>query len=152
MGLIRERVELARAGKNETVVCRLKSGWVVMGDAQPLLGYCLLLADPVVPTLNDLSLEQRTDFLLEMSLVGDAVLKVTGAARINYSMLGNLVPELHAHVMPRFEDEDEKLRTKPPFFYDWDNSVKFTEECHGHLRLAIAKELEPYRQQVGLEG
>jgi hypothetical protein len=26
----------------------MRSGWLVIGDVQPLPGYCLLLADPVV--------------------------------------------------------------------------------------------------------
>ncbi len=53
--LIHERVAMAREGKNPFVIARLKSGWVVIGDVQPLEGYCLLLADPVVKDLNSLS-------------------------------------------------------------------------------------------------
>ena len=34
-------------------VARLPGGWAVMGDPQVLAGYCLLLPDPVVPTLNE---------------------------------------------------------------------------------------------------
>ena len=44
--IIHERVDLARKGKNPTVICRLRSGWVVLGDDQRLRGYSLLLADP----------------------------------------------------------------------------------------------------------
>jgi hypothetical protein len=29
----------------------MESGWAVFGDVQVLNGYCLLLPDPVVPTL-----------------------------------------------------------------------------------------------------
>jgi hypothetical protein len=49
MPLIGDRVELARRGANDTVICRLPSGWAVVGDVQFLTGYCLLLADTVVP-------------------------------------------------------------------------------------------------------
>ena len=44
---IHERVEQARRGDNPAAVCRLPSGWVVLGDDQTLRGYCLLLSDPV---------------------------------------------------------------------------------------------------------
>ena len=38
MPLITERVELARAGRNDKVVCRMPSGWLVMGDVQMVTG------------------------------------------------------------------------------------------------------------------
>ena len=77
-------------------------------------GYCLLLADPLVGRLNDLHDQSRVDFLTDMARVGDALLAVTGAARINYSIYGNLDPFLHAHVVPRYSDEDAQYRTTPP--------------------------------------
>jgi len=103
----------------------MASGWAVLGDVQFLPGYSLLLPDPVVPHLNALSGAQRTQFLEDMTRLGDAVLAVTGAVRINYEMLGNLEPALHAHVFPRYTDEPEDLRTKPVWFYDWDNAPVF---------------------------
>jgi len=47
MSLISERVRLAREGRNSYVICRMSSGWAVMGDVQFLPGYCLLLPDHV---------------------------------------------------------------------------------------------------------
>lgn len=123
--LIHRRVEDARRGENPRVIARMESGWAVMGDAQFLRGYSLLLPDPVVPHLNALQGAARTRFLDDMAALGDAVLKVTGAVRINYEMLGNLEPALHAHVFPRFADEPAELRTKPVWFYDWDKAPKF---------------------------
>lgn len=61
MALIADRGELARRGANDAVTCRLPSGWAVIGDVQFLPGYCLLLADPVVASLNDLDDARRAD-------------------------------------------------------------------------------------------
>lgn len=120
MGLISSRISAAHRGDNPHVIARLPSGWAVLGETQPLRGYCLLLADPVVPHLNALSGDGRRAFLGDMARLGDAVLAATGSVRINYEILGNLVPELHAHVIPRYADEPEALRTKPPMSaYDW---------------------------------
>jgi diadenosine tetraphosphate (Ap4A) HIT family hydrolase len=47
-------VERCRAADLPTLVTRLRSGWVVMGEKQVFPGYCLLLPDPVVPHLNEL--------------------------------------------------------------------------------------------------
>ena len=57
--LIHERVELARAGRNPYVICRVRSGWVVLGDHQFFRGYSLLLPDPVVASPNDLARADR---------------------------------------------------------------------------------------------
>lgn len=54
MDVIAKRVIAARSGNNPFVIGRMKSGWLVLGETQPLPGYCQLLADPIVSSLNDL--------------------------------------------------------------------------------------------------
>lgn len=112
---IPERVEAARAGTNPTVICRMPSGWAVMCDTQFLSGYCILLADPVVSSLNDLSRAERLKFLGDMVAIGDALLEVTEAYRINYAIAGNTDPYLHAHIVPRYMSEPEELRKNLPW-------------------------------------
>ena len=131
--LIHERVEQTREGKNPTLICRMPSGWAVLGDTQFLRGYSLLLPDPVVADLNALDTPDRTRFLLDMALVGDALLEVTGAARINYSILSNSDPALHAHIIPRYDSEPEKLRRGPTAFYDRENAPQFDPERDAEL-------------------
>lgn len=133
---------MARNGTNDKVICRLASGWVVMGDVQFLPGYCLLLPDPVVPSLNDLDAEARATYLLDMARIGDAVLQATGAVRMNYEILGNSEPELHCHLFPRYAAEPEEKRKMPVWFYDWKTAPPYTEQEHGGLRLSIARLLE----------
>jgi diadenosine tetraphosphate (Ap4A) HIT family hydrolase len=123
--LIHRRVDDARKGQLPQVICRSKSGWVVLGDVQFLRGYCLLLPDPVVPDLNSLKIAHRAIFLDEYAKLGDAILEVTGAKRINYEILGNLEPALHAHAFPRYAHEPQELATKPVWFYDWEKAPKF---------------------------
>jgi diadenosine tetraphosphate (Ap4A) HIT family hydrolase len=108
-----------------------------------LRGYCLILPDPVAPNLNAMALEKRIEFLRDMSLVGDAIIEVTGAVRCNYEILGNVDPALHAHVFPRFNDEPEELRTKSAFFYDWKAAPPFDRERDFELMQKIAKALLP---------
>lgn len=142
MPLITERVALARNGANDKVICRMASGWAVMGDVQFLPGYCLLLPDPVVASLNDLDAEARATYLLDMARLGDAVLAATDAVRVNYEILGNSEPELHCHIFPRYASEPEDKRRMPVWFYDWKTAVLYEEEQHGELRNAIAQSLK----------
>jgi diadenosine tetraphosphate (Ap4A) HIT family hydrolase len=113
-----------------------------LGDVQFLRGYSLLLPDPVVPHLNEMDPEARKVFLYEMSVVGDVILEITSAVRINYEMLGNIEPALHAHIFPRFEYEPDELKLKPVWFYDWDNAPEFDASRDRELMEAIAEGLE----------
>jgi diadenosine tetraphosphate (Ap4A) HIT family hydrolase len=60
-----------------------------------------------------------------MALLGDALLEVTGATRINYEILGNLEPALHAHLFPRYDSEAEAFRSGPVWLYDWSKAPAF---------------------------
>jgi diadenosine tetraphosphate (Ap4A) HIT family hydrolase len=86
-----------------------------------------------VPHLNALSGVVRAQFLADMSVLGDALLEVTGAIRINYAIFGNLDPALHAHVFPRYADEPESLRTQQPFAHDWTRAPPFDTATHAGL-------------------
>jgi diadenosine tetraphosphate (Ap4A) HIT family hydrolase len=114
---ISEQVEAARAGREPALICQVSSGWVVLCRMQYLRGYSILLPDPVVPSLNDLSQQQRADYLCDMSLVGDALMDVTGAYRINYAILGNSDPVLHSHIVPRYISEPNEFRLNGPWSY-----------------------------------
>jgi diadenosine tetraphosphate (Ap4A) HIT family hydrolase len=135
---IHRLVQAARRGELTRVVTRMPSGWAVLGDPQITLGYCLLWPDPVVTDLNALTGDTRRQFLHDMAALGDAVLRVTGAERINYEILGNVEPALHAHVIPRFASEDPGLRTKPVWLHDWTVSPAFDAAAHAGLRERIA--------------
>jgi diadenosine tetraphosphate (Ap4A) HIT family hydrolase len=138
---IHRRVAACRAGTDPTVIARLASGWAVMGDPQVLAGYCLLLPDPVVPHLNALPPEAQAAFLADLARLGQAVLELTGALRINYAMFGNLEPALHAHVHPRHANEPEALRAAHPWAYDWSAARRFDPERDGPLLRALRARL-----------
>ena len=122
---IHRRVVRLQAGEDPTFIARLTSGWAVLGEQQFLRGYALLLPDPVVGTLNELHGAARAQVLADAALLGDAVLEVTGALRINYAIFGNLEPALHVHVVPRYANEDASLRTAHPWSYDWNAAPRF---------------------------
>jgi diadenosine tetraphosphate (Ap4A) HIT family hydrolase len=104
----------------------MASGWLVIGDVQPLPGYCVLLADPVVESVNALDAAGRQRYSLDAIHVGDALLAVTDAYRINYETLGNSEPALHTHIIPRYLTEpDEKRRGVAWMAYDWRTARRY---------------------------
>jgi diadenosine tetraphosphate (Ap4A) HIT family hydrolase len=140
-----ERLQALHRGENPRLVARVPSGWVEMAPFQFRRGYCLLLADPIVPSLNDASEDVQVQFLRDMTRVGDAVRAATGAVRCNYSIYGNLDPFLHAHVVPRYLDEPEDERTLPPLSLPLavreHPAVAFDPERDGELMERIRGEL-----------
>lgn len=138
MTAIHRRVAACRAGEDPSCVARLPSGWVVMGDPQVFEGYCLLLPDPVVTDLNALAPPARAAFLTDMARIGDALLVLTGALRINYAIYGNLEPALHAHVFPRRADEPAALRTAQPWARDWSQARPWDRVRDAPLMQALA--------------
>ena len=138
---IHRDVEAARAGRHPAVIARARSGWFVLGEVQRVEGCCLLLPDPVVPSLNDLAGEARARFLLDMVGLGDVLLEATEAWRINYEILGNLEPALHAHVVPRYPSEPEERRVRPIWDYDERTAARFDPARHGALLARLAEGL-----------
>ncbi len=139
--IVGQRVALARQGGNPWLVTQVGSGWVVMSDKQVVTGQLILLADPVVSSLNALGPGERANFLADMARVGDALLAVTGCLRVNYEILGNTDPALHAHIVPRYASEADDRRTMPIWLYDWSAAEAFSEGKHGELRRALAAEI-----------
>ena len=130
--LIEQRVAAARRSENPYVITRMPSGWLVIGDVQPLPGYCLLLADPVVASPNHLSEADRVRYSLDVLRIGDALLAVTGAHRINYLTLGNLEPALHTHIIPRYLSEPAEKRHASAFqACDWATARRFDAAADG---------------------
>jgi diadenosine tetraphosphate (Ap4A) HIT family hydrolase len=142
----KDRLASALDDTNPTLIIKMKSGVAVLGDSQLLPGYSILMAYPIVKCLNDLGIQGRSDFLLDMSLLGDAILNVCKPAKINYEILINAADFLHAHVFPRYEWEPEERRKMPiwlyPKEYRFSHENMFSEEKHSKMRNQIAENLK----------
>lgn len=148
-----ERLAALARGENPACVAQMKSGFAVMADSQYFPGYCILLAYPEASHLSDLSDEDRAGYLLDMSLLGEAIHKATGCKRINYSILANLDPFVHAHVVPRYTWESAEWATRPHFDTPAelrDDPVKaFDLQRDRPLMEAIRTELAKARSRAG---
>jgi diadenosine tetraphosphate (Ap4A) HIT family hydrolase len=146
-----DHVGAARRGEHPLLIATMRSGWAVMGDTQFLPGYVLLLSNvDGALHLTDLPRPARTEFLRDMGLLGEAVMTVCNSLdpslrRLNYEILGNSDPYLHAHIFPRYGWEDEELLSGPVWQYPgdrWTSPRDAYSDEHEPLRGAIANELE----------
>jgi diadenosine tetraphosphate (Ap4A) HIT family hydrolase len=106
------------------VLAKLPESFAVIGDAQYLPGYCVLLVDdPAVDRLTDLPRDRRLRFLESMDRLGEAVQKACteldpAFRRLNYEILGNTDAYLHAHIFARYEWEPAERIGGPVWRYD----------------------------------
>jgi diadenosine tetraphosphate (Ap4A) HIT family hydrolase len=140
------RLEAALKGENPTVVTRLESGFVVLSDSQMLPGYCVLLAYPMVESLEALPFAKRLTFLQDMTLLGQAIQEVYKADRINHGIFANYDPFFHAHVWARYAYEVEERRKHPVWVYPWEElyapEVMFDLAKHNDVKLKLAARLQ----------
>ena len=89
------------------VVEELTSGRVHLQNDAEYRGYCILIFRRHAVELYELSEQERTDWIEDIARVEKAIAEVCAPAKLNVSMLGNQVPHLHVHIMPRYEGDAE---------------------------------------------
>ena len=149
----KDRIGSCVRGENPTLIVRMKSGYAVMADNQFLPGYCILLRYPRVAALSDLSLDEQAQYLVDTTLIGDAIQGAFNPRKINYSTLMNRDDFLHTHIEARYDWEDEEYKYKPSWCYpakiEYSAEYDFSEELHGELKKRIAAELTVLMRQEG---
>jgi diadenosine tetraphosphate (Ap4A) HIT family hydrolase len=58
-----------------------------------------------VAEMSDLSLDQRSRLLHMVFLLEKVMLDVMQPEKVNLAALGNMVPHLHWHIIPRFKED-----------------------------------------------
>jgi diadenosine tetraphosphate (Ap4A) HIT family hydrolase len=81
---------------------------------QFVAGYCVLICKRHAVEPYQLEPQERAMFFDDLAKVGKALQAVYGADKMNYELLGNLVPHLHAHVVPRYFTDEAPGRPIDP--------------------------------------
>jgi diadenosine tetraphosphate (Ap4A) HIT family hydrolase len=78
---------------------------VAGAEAQAFPGFCRVIWKEHVREMSDLATADRRHLLDVVGAVEAAVRAVVAPAKINLASLGNVVPHLHWHVIPRWTDD-----------------------------------------------
>lgn len=78
---------------------------VIIAAQSDYPGFCRVIWQAHVKEMTDLTLQQRTHIMNVVWAVEAALRDVLAPAKINLASLGNQVPHLHWHVIPRFTDD-----------------------------------------------
>ena len=73
---------------------------------QTYRGYCQLIFDPRhVSRLDQLSPQEWTALAADLFIAQQAIVRVVRSDHVNVESLGNIVPHLHWHIIPRFRND-----------------------------------------------
>src|SRR5207248_1225938 len=89
----------------DDLVIELASGRLHLQNDADYRGYCILTFRRHAVELHDLSEEERKQWIEDIARIGKSLTELCCPAKLNLSMLGNMVPHLHCHIMPRYLDE-----------------------------------------------
>jgi len=89
----------------ELRVAELEYCYVQLNRDQFFPGYCLVFAKKHVTELFHLDPAMRAALMEEVNGVAAALAEVYRPSKMNYELLGNMVPHMHWHLVPRFIDD-----------------------------------------------
>ena len=89
----------------ELRIVELAHSFVLLNRDQFFPGYSFLVAKAHVTELFHLEPRDRQALLDEVTVVARALYTVFQPAKMNYELLGNMVPHIHWHLVPRFRDD-----------------------------------------------
>ena len=94
---------------------------VILVNDSELPGFCRVIWNRHVAEMTDLTYGEREHLMALVFAVEEAVRHVMHPDKVNIAALGNMVPHIHWHVIPRFKDDaffpgtswSDKLRETP---------------------------------------
>ena len=78
---------------------------VILADEADYPGFCRVILNQHVKEMTDLPVLSRQRLMITVLKVEDALRELLNPDKVNLASLGNVVPHLHWHVIPRFADD-----------------------------------------------
>jgi diadenosine tetraphosphate (Ap4A) HIT family hydrolase len=92
-------------GTNEILLWQDEQCRVIAAPQPGYPGFCRVIWHEHVREMTDLAQSQRAHMMAVIWAVEESLRQVINPAKINLASLGNQVPHLHWHVIPRFADD-----------------------------------------------
>ena len=91
--------------QNEKILWRDSRLRVILVDDPACPGFCRVILNRHVKEMTDLPADERDQCMQVVFSVEAALRELLNPDKINLASLGNVVPHLHWHVIPRFADD-----------------------------------------------
>jgi diadenosine tetraphosphate (Ap4A) HIT family hydrolase len=106
-------IDRIKSGTFPDFVAELNGSYVILGDQQFYRGYCVLFSKLHATELYLMPPDAARLLSDEMRLVAEAIAVVVKPWKMNYECLGNSIPHVHWHLLPRQKTESDELRRGP---------------------------------------
>jgi len=93
-------------GKLMIEICKLEVSTVYLFREQTYMGRCNVVFDGHRKELFDLSEEELSAYMKDVSRVAQAITKAFSPDKLNYGAFGDTMPHLHMHVVPKYKDKE----------------------------------------------
>ena len=120
-------------------IAELEHSYVMLNRDQFFKGYCFVFTKKHTTELFQLDIQNRSGIIEEMNSVAAALFRLLAPTKINYELLGNMVPHMHWHVVPRFTTDPLWPR---PIWSEPHEPVELTATEYAERITLIRKELE----------
>jgi len=91
--------------RNENILWQDALLRVILVDDPDYPGFCRVILNRHVKEMTDLSPDERARLMQSVFVVEGALRELLRPDKVNLAALGNQVPHLHWHVIPRFADD-----------------------------------------------
>ena len=78
---------------------------VILVNDSDLPGFCRVIWNRHVPEMTNLTYGEREHLMTLVFAVEEAIRHVMHPDKVNLAALGNMVPHIHWHVIPRYKDD-----------------------------------------------
>ena len=118
-------------------IAELPSGRLRLAAEQYVRGYSVLIAHRHVREPYEVSDGEAAQFFADLMRAGRALERVLSPAKMNFEILGNEVPHLHCHLLPRYYGDPAPGRPIDP----WAETVRLPDDEQARLADAIREAL-----------
>ncbi len=104
---------------------------VILANEPDYPGFCRVIWNAHVSEMTNLAITDRSTLMQTVMKVEQAIIEVMRPDKVNLAALGNMVPHLHWHVIPRYQQD----KTFPGSMW----SVPVRDSDAQHLAMQFAK-------------
>ncbi|HYD48316.1 MAG TPA: HIT family protein [Terriglobales bacterium] len=120
------------------LVADLPASYAILSIDQFYRGYTVVLAKTHATELFHLPQDEADQYLRDMQAIAKAIADAFAPRKMNYELLGNTVPHLHWHLIPRYGWDPNPTRPvweyqHQPVLLDSDSYAELAREIRARL-------------------
>jgi diadenosine tetraphosphate (Ap4A) HIT family hydrolase len=91
--------------QSKKIIKKLSVSTVVLNNTKEIDWYIVVYKALDKKNIFELKSSERKEFFQDIELVGGLVKEIYAPDQMNVAMFGNITPQLHCHIMPRFKND-----------------------------------------------